>query len=705
MRKLTSVRILFVGIVLGLSFGALAAERTLAPPVAAKIPHVERRFGQEIVDDYFWLRDRDNPQVTQYLEAENAYTKEILSDTETLQKQLFNEMLARIKEDDTEVPEPLDEFEYYSRTVEGRPYKIHCRRRGADGPEEIVLDENALAEGHKYFDLGIHKVSPDHNLVAYAVDTNGSEKFTLHIKDLRTGEVLPDAIPDTYYSLEWAGDNRTLFYTTIDAASRPYRLHRHTLGTDPASDQIVHEERDEAYFVELKKTKNQKFLILQLDSNTTSEARYLSADDSNGEFRIIHPREHRLEYKVEQRGDKFYILTNDGAVNFKIVRARVADPAKKNWRDYLPHRPEVKLDAVAMFAGHLAIVEREGGLRGVRIIDLSDGTSHRVAFDEPAYSIELDDNPEFDTQKLRFTYESLLTPKSVFDYDMRGRTRDLRKRNEVLGGYDRSNYVSERVWATAEDGAKIPISLFFRKGLERNGRNPLLLNGYGAYGICEDPEFRSNRLSLVDRGFVWAVAHIRGGGEMGRPWYEDGKLQHKRNTFTDFIAVAEHLVREGFTSSERLAISGGSAGGLLMGAVTNMRPDLFRAVVAQVPFVDVMNTMSDASIPLTVTEWEEWGDPRKPADYKYMLSYSPYDNVAKTAYPHLFVTAGLNDPRVGYWEPAKWVAKMRTMKTNDNLLLLKTHMGAGHAGASGRYGELEDIALDYAFILKALDVR
>lgn len=675
------------------------------PPIAQVIPHTTTIHGQTRVDNYHWLRDRGRQDVIAYLEAENAYTQARTKQTRGLRERLYREMKGRIKETDLTVPTPIDDYYYYTRTFEGKQYRVHCRKRGSlDADEEVLLDQNELAEGSRYFRIGRFQVSPNHKLLAYSVDTAGNETYTLRVKDLETGELLPDVIPNTYYSVEWANDNSTLFYTVLDDAKRPYRLYRHRLGTDASEDQLVHEEKDEAYHVRLSKTRSRRFLLLNLDSQITSEVRFLDANHPFSEFRTIHPRQHGMEYGVEHHGDHFYIVTNDDALNFKLVRAPLGSPSKKNWTQIIPHRPDVKLDRVDAFRDHLAIYERKDGLRRLRIRRLSDGREHEVEFPEPVYTFFPTGNAQFNTTTLRYSYTSLITPRSVFDYDMNTQTRELKKQDEVLGGYDPSRYRSERIYARAGDGTRIPISLVYRHGMARNGRTPTLLYGYGSYGASMDPRFSSNRISLLDRGMIFAIAHIRGGGEMGRPWYENGKLLRKRNTFTDFIACAEHLIAERYTSPQHLAIMGGSAGGLLMGAVTNMRPDLFKAVVAKVPFVDVVNTMLDDSIPLTVIEYEEWGNPHEKTSYDYMMTYSPYDNVRAQNYPNLLITAGLNDPRVQYWEPAKWTARLRALKTDDNTLLLKTNMGAGHGGASGRYDKLRETAFDYAFLLDTVGV-
>ncbi len=678
----------------------------LKPPIAKIVPRTDTSHGQKRVDNYYWLRDRNNPEVIQYLEAENQYTEAVMKDTAELQAKLYKEILSRIKQTDLSVPEKVDDYYYYGRTEEGKQYGISCRKKGSlDAPEEILLDRNELAKGHKYFRVGVERVSPNHELLAYSTDTSGSETYTLVFKNLRSGALLPDQIPNTYYSLEWSNDNQNVFYVTLDAAKRPYRLWRHRLGTDPRDDALVYEEKDEMFFLRVGKTKSRKYLLLDLDSKTTSEVRYLEADKPSDDFRVIHPRQRLMEYGVTHQGDKFYIMTNENARNFKVMEAGTADPVKTNWKEFLPHREAVKVDGVDAFRGHLIIYERENGLRKIRVQNMKSGEVHYVDFPEPVYTFGPHRGEEYNTNQLRFTYTSLVTPPSVFDYDMDSKQRDLKKEYEVLGGYDKSLYQSERVFARAPDGTKVPISLVYKKGLARNGKNPLLLYGYGSYGATTEPNFSSDRLSLLDRGFVYAMAHIRGGGDLGRPWYEDGKLLKKRNTFTDFIACAEHLIAAKYTSPDRLVINGGSAGGLLMGAVTNMRPDLFRVVVAKVPFVDVINTMLDESIPLTVTEFEEWGNPKDKKFYEYMKSYSPYDNVAKKRYPHILITAGLNDPRVAFWEPAKWAAKLRAFKTDDNVLLLKTNLGAGHGGPSGRYERMKETAFDYAFILSLLGIE
>jgi oligopeptidase B len=673
------------------------------PPVAATEPRVSALHNEIRVDDYYWLRDRSNPRVIRYLEAENSYTTTVMRHTEALQERLYQEMRGRIKEADFSVPEQLDHYHYYSRTEAGSQYPILCRKRGSlDAAEEILLDQNALAAGHAYFRVGASIVSPDHELLAYSVDTSGGEEFTLHFKDLRTGSLLAETISSTSLGLAWANDSRTLFYTVLDQARRPCRLYRHVVGSSPSSDALVYFEADESFFLDVHRTRSRRYLFLDIASHSTSEVRFLDADNPEGHFRVVQPREPGIEYTVAHHGDRFFITTNDGAPNFRLVQGPVENPGKLSWSAVLPYRPGVKLDGTDAFSNFLALYEREAGLRQIRVLDLSSGEDHLVTFPEPAYTVRAHRNPEFKTSLLRFTYTSLVTPSSVVDYDMATRSWTVRKQTEVLGGYDKSRYQSERIFATAPDGERVPVSLVYRTPLHLDGTRPLLLNGYGAYGLSYDPVFSSNTLSLLDRGFVVAIAHVRGGEEMGRSWYEDGKLLKKRNTFTDFIACAEHLLAQGYTAQDRMAINGGSAGGLLMGAVTNMRPDLFRVVMAEVPFVDVVNTMLDASLPLTVIEYDEWGNPNDPTAYSYIRSYSPYDNVERKDYPSILVTAGLNDPRVAYWEPAKWTARLRALKTDENRLLLKTNMGAGHGGASGRFDFLREIAFKYAFMLDVL---
>jgi oligopeptidase B len=655
--------------------------------------------GDTRIDNYFWLRDRKDPDTIRYLEAENTYTKEKLQHTEALQAALYSEMLGRIQQTDLSVPVKRDEYFYYTRTEEGKQYAIHCRKKGS-GPEEILLDCNQLAEGHKYFRLGAFIASPNHRLLAYSVDFEGDEKYTVRVKNLDTVELLADEIPNTSYTLEWAADNATFFYTTLDEALRPYKVFRHALGAK--EDPLIYHEADERFTLDLSSTRSRAYIFININSSLTSEVRYLRKDEPTGEFRILLPRVYETEYDATHHGDSFFIRTNDGAKGFRVVEAPIANRAKANWREIIPGREGITIESVTAFQDYLVTEERHRGLTHICIRDMRTSAQHSIEFPEPVYTAELGANAEFCTKLLRFHYSSLVTPASVYDYNMETRERELKKQQAVLGGYDPQLYQSERIYAAAPDGVEVPISLVYKKGFMRDGRAPMLLYGYGSYGISIEPSFSSDRLSLLDRGFVYAIAHIRGGMDLGKPWHETGRLFKKKNTFTDFIACAEKLIAEKYTSPDRLGIMGRSAGGLLMAGVVNLRPDLFAAVVAGVPFVDSLNTALDASLPLTVGEYEEFGDPRQKEFYDYMKSYAPYENVTPQAYPAIFVTAGLNDPRVSYWEPAKWVAKLRAMKTGDGLLLLRTNLGSGHFGASGRYEYLKETAIEYAFLLDVL---
>ncbi|HYF64978.1 MAG TPA: S9 family peptidase [Herpetosiphonaceae bacterium] len=677
---------------------------TPTPPLAAKQRRETSVHGQTLVDDYFWLRERENPEVLAYIEAENQYAAAVMADTAGLQDQLYAEMRSRIKEDDDSVPVKRGDYFYYTRMVEGGQYPLYCRKHGGlDAAEEILLDQNALAAGLSYCRVGAFKVSPDHRLLAYSIDDSGAESYTIYVKDLASGELLPDRIPNTYYGVEWANDNRTLFYNVLDAAMRPYQLMRHAIGGDPAGDELVYHETDESFFLWISRTTSEAFLVMSLTSTATSEIRVADADDP-AEFRVVEPRRPGHEYNLDHHGDRFFIVSNDGAKNFRVLTAPVADPVQANWVEWLGHRPAVYIDDLDSFKDHIVIYEREQGSKRIRISRPDGGDVRYVEFPEPVYTFTPGPNAEWDSATLRFTYTSLITPSSVVDYGLDDGSWTVRKQEEIPSGYDPALYESERVFATAPDGTQVPMSLVYRRGLARDGGNPALLYGYGSYGFSVDPGFSANRLSLLERGFVFAIAHIRGGSELGREWYEHGKLEHKKNTFSDFIACAEHLIAAGHTSSRRLGIMGGSAGGLLMGAVVNARPDLFQAVIAKVPFVDVINTMLDPTLPLTVIEYEQWGNPNEPEVFEHIKSYSPYDNLAARDYPHILATAGLNDPRVSYWEPAKWVARLRSIKTDQNLVLLKTNTDAGHGGASGRYDYLKEIAFEYAFLFKTLGV-
>jgi len=689
------------------------------PPVARREPVEHVMHGDRRVDHYAWLRHKENPEVIDYLKAENAYTDAVLKPTEPFQEKLYQEMLGRILQTDLSVPYRLRGYLYFTRTEEGKQYAFHCRQRDVEGaPEELLLDLNVLAEGHSFLGLGSFEVSDDNQLLAYSTDTTGFRQYVLQVKDLRSGTTHPERF-ERVTSVAWASDNRTLFYTVEDETTkRSHRLYRHVLGsTEP--DILLYEETDERFRIEVERTRSGAFLLLTIASHTTSEVRYLRADQPSGEFRLIAPREDNHEYYADHHAGLapnptdglFYVRTNSSGRTFRLVAAPVSDPRREFWREVISNRPDVMLSTVEAFQTHLVLFEREGGLPYLRIVDLTAdapnalAASHRIEFSEPAYNASIGENPEFSASHVRFQYESFVTPRSIFDYDVRTRKRILRKQQPVLGGYDATQYVSERLHATASDGTRVPLSIVYRRGTPRDGSAPLLLYGYGSYGISVPVNFSSNRLSLLDRGVIYAVAHVRGGGELGKPWHDAGRMKQKHNTFWDFIASAEHLIAQRYTTPEKLVIEGGSAGGLLMGAVTNMRPELFRMVITHVPFVDVLNTMLDASLPLTVGEYEEWGNPQIAEDYFYMKSYCPYTNLERKNYPAILAKTGLNDSQVMYWEPAKYVAKMRTLKTDVNPLLLKINMGAGHGGASGRYDYLREIAMDYAFLLTQLGIK
>jgi oligopeptidase B len=668
------------------------------PPVAAKKPKAMTRFGDRRVDPYHWLREKSNPEVIAYLEAENRYTEAVMQPLAGFREKLYQEMLGRIQETDESVPYRRKEYWYYAREVEGLQYPIYCRRKGSmEAPEEVLLDVNELAKGHKFTAIGAMDVSPDGTLLAYTVDFTGFRQYRLNVRDLAANRMLPDTA-ERVTSIAWAADSRTLFHVEEhENTKRSYRLHRQVLG---GASEMVYEERDEHFDLGVGETRSEAFVVMGAYSKNTSEIRVLPAREPQGQFRVIQPRKHGHEYYLDHRGLEFFIRTNDKGPNFRLVRAPVSDPRPANWKQVVAHRPLVMLEEVDLFKDFWVLIERDKGLEKLRITDFATGKSHYIAFDEAVYSANASVNAEFDTDQFRFVYESLVTPTSWYDYDVGKRTRNLLKQKPVLGGYDPSQYASEALTATSKDGTKVPISLVYKKSFHRAGHpQPMLLYGYGSYGIPMDPSFRSSRISLLDRGMIFAIAHIRGGGDRGRTWYDDGKLLKKKNTFNDFIAVADSLVRRKYTAPDRLVIQGGSAGGLLMGAVVNMRPDLFRAVVSQVPFVDVITTMLDKSLPLTIPEYLEWGDPNVAKYYKYMRSYSPYDNLKKGAYPAILVETSLNDSQVMYWEPAKYVAKLRTLKTDGNPLILKTIMEAGHGGASGRYDALKELAFTYAFIL------
>jgi oligopeptidase B len=686
-------------------FAAQSDSAPVKPPIAKKDPKTYLLHGERRVDDYFWLRAKSNPEVADYLHAENAYTSAVMKPTEPLQEKLYQEMLGRIKQTDLSVPHRDRGYFYYSRTEEGKQYPIFCRKKGTlEAAEQVTLDPNELGKGVPFFSVAAHAVNNDGRLLAYSFDTTGFRQYTLQVKDLDTGQLLADRA-ERVGSVVWAADNQTLFYTVENDAKRQYRLYRHRLGAATDSDELVYEEQDERYELAAGRSRSHEYIFLNSSSQTASEVRYVRADDPTGPWTVIIPREPEVEYEVEHHGDRFYIRINDEGRNFRLVSAPVADPREQNWTEVVPHRPAVMLEGMDFFAGHYVLQEREGGLPHLHVTDLQSGASHRIQFPEPTYSVFAAANAEFNAQTYRYNYQSFVTPNSVFDYDMVTRKPKLLKQTEVLGGYDASRYESERIHATAWDGTRIPISLVYKKGVARDGMAPMFLEGYGSYGASFPVTFSSSDLSLLDRGLIVAVAHIRGGGEMGKAWHDQGRMMLKKNTFSDFIAAAEHLIAQKYTAPDRLVIQGASAGGLLMGTVTNMRPDLFKAVVSKVPFVDVINTMSDTSLPLTVTEFEEWGNPAIPTEYDYIKSYCPYTNLAQRAYPAMLVKTSFNDSQVMYWEPAKYVAKLRSLNGGLNSLLLKTNMAGGHGGSSGRYDRLREDSLDYAFVLTQLGIR
>ncbi len=676
-----------------------------APPSAKKIAKAITQHGEVRQDPYFWLRDKTNPDVIAHLEAENRYFETLMKPVAELQKTLFAEMVGRIQETDFSVPERKDEYFYYTRIEKGQNYQLYCRKyETLDAKEVLLLDGNELAKGHKYFRIGNFSASPSHKILAYSTDTDGDEVYTTYFKNIETGELLPDQVPNVYYGMAWGNDDKTIFYTTLDNTKRPYRVHRHVLGSPVTSDQIVFEEPDERFYVELTKTKDSKYILITSESKLTAEVFYLDANAPGGKAATVAGRRTGVLYSVHHHNGDFLILHNDKALNFELATAKTGDSAPEKWKPLIPHRKDVFLEGIEAYKDWMTLTERENGLRHVRVRRWDGSEDHIVAMPEPVYAIQLAGNPNYDARTIRFNYQSLVTPSSVFDYELATKQRTLKKQQQIPSGYDASQYASERTFATASDGQRIPVAIVYKKGFRKDSKAPLLLYGYGSYGINSEAAFSPARLSLLDRGFAFAIATIRGGSEMGRHWYENGKFLAKKNTFTDFIAAAEHLVAGKYTQPERLAIMGGSAGGLLMGAVVNLRPDLFHTVLALVPFVDVLNTMSDATLPLTVGEYEEWGNPDERKFYDYIKSYSPYDNVKPAAYPNILATGGLNDPRVPFWEPAKWVAKIRTVKTDKNLLAMKINMGAGHFGKSGRYAALEETAEQYAFLLMTMGI-
>jgi oligopeptidase B len=675
------------------------------PPSAPRRPKVLEKHGDRRVDPYYWMREKRNPEVIAHLEAENAYTDAVMAPTKDLQERLYREIVGRIQETDTSAPSYFRGYWNYTRTVEGLDYDIYCRKPGTmNGAEQILLDGNELARGHEYFDLGFVEASPDQNLLAYAVDYNGAELFELRFRDPATGADLEDVLHDVYYGAAWAADNRTFFYVKADAAMRPFQIWRHRLGTSSQQDVLVLQEDDERFELSVEPTKSERYIVLSSSSAVTSESRFIDAAEPDAEPTLIEARRQDIEYSVDHQEDRFLILTNDGARNFRLMAAPLSDPQRASWVEVVPERDGVRLNFTDVHKNHVVLGRRSEGLQQLEVLDCTTGDIHVLDQPDAAYTAFPGSNPVYDTEVTRFFYTSLTAPFSAVDYDMRTRERTLVKEQPVRGGYDRTTYVTERLWATAPDGVQVPISLVRKREVAANGGNPTLLYGYGAYEASIDPMFDPVRLSLLERGFVYAIAHVRGGGEMGRDWYEDGKFLNKANTFTDFIACATHLMDHGYSTPALLAIRGRSAGGLLIGAVVNARPDLFACAVTQVPFVDAVTTMLDATVPLTVTEYEEWGNPNDVEYYQYMKGYSPYDNVREAEYPAMLVTAGLNDPRVSYWEPAKWVAKLRESKQDLRPLLLQTEMSAGHSGPSGRYESWREEAFITAFVLTQLNL-
>lgn len=672
-------------------------------PQAKRVPVQLEKHGDVRIDNYYWLNQREDEEVIEYLNSENAYREAIMKGTEQLQSSLYDEMVGRIKQDDSSVPYELDGYFYYSRYNKGDQYPTYCRRKGSmDAEEEILLDVNILAKDHSYYQVSGISVRPDSKMIAFGVDTVSRRIYTIHFKDLETGEILEEVIPNTSGSATWAEDSKTVFYCTKDRETlRQDRVHRHVLGTNHGVDVEVYYEADDTYITFVGKSKSKEYILIGSHSTLTTEYRYIPANAPESEFAVIQPRTRGLEYGVAHFGDHWYIRTNhNGATNFKLVKAPIASPGVENWVDVIPHREDVLLEGIEIFRDFLVVDERSNGLNQIHIQRWDGSGDHYMQFDEETYTAYVGNNPQYDTELLRYGYSSMTTPSSVIEYNMTTRDKVVLKEQEVVGGYDKSLYKSERVWATADDGTKVPISLVYRVDMKREGGNPLLLYGYGSYGHTIDPSFSSTRLSLLDRGFVYAIAHVRGGEYLGRPWYEDGKLLNKRNTFTDFIACGDFLIESGKTSKGHLYAMGGSAGGLLMGAVINMRPSLFNGVIAAVPFVDVMTTMLDESIPLTTGEYDEWGNPNEKEYYDYMLSYSPYDQVEAKDYPALLITTGLHDSQVQYWEPAKWIAKLREKRTNrDRPLLMFCNMDTGHGGASGRFEAYKEVAMEYAFFL------
>lgn len=683
-------------------------------PTAPKRSHKLTSHGITRIDDYYWMRDRNDPETMKYLNAESDYLEEVIHHTKPLQEALFSEMKARVQETDATVPEKRGEYFHYERHEQGKQYPIFCRKKASlDAPEEVLLDQNKLAEGKTFCSISGFETSPDGTKLAYLVDFDGNEVYTLYIKDLVRGEFYPETIGNVLGSayervgVDWANDNQTIFYITLDATLRPHKLHRHVIGTDPKEDVMILEETDEQYYLFCGKTRDGALITTYHMSTNTREVRFMDANDPTSELRILQPRIEGLDYNASHHKGKFFIVHNDNAKNFKVSVVSEDAPGKENWVDVIPHREDTLVEYVDTFENFVVVHERTGGLKQVRISDVDGKSNMRyVQFPEASYSVYPEGNTQFDTEHLRLRYSSLISPFTIVDVHMGTGKWEVKKVDEIPSGFDKEKYALERVHATSADGTKVPMTIAYRKDMQsKDGTNPALMYGYGSYGATIDPYFDSNRFSLIDRGFVYAIAHIRGGYDMGRTWYEQGKMENKRNTFLDFIACGEHLINEGYVAKDKLAIQGASAGGLLMGACMTMRPDLFKAVIAKVPFMDVVTTMEDPSIPLTTQEYTQWGNPADKEMFEYMLSYSPYDNLRATNYPNLLITTGLNDPRVAFWEPAKFTAKLRELKTDNNLVIFYVNYSSGHAGASGRFDHIKEIALDYAFLLDRIGVK
>ena len=678
-------------------------DASIQPPVAKIVPHTLEKHGHTRTDNYYWLNDRENQDVIDYLNQENEYYQKMTAHTKELQENLFAEMKSRIKEDDSSVPYFYNGYYYITRFEKGKDYPIYSRKKGSlDAKEEIMFDCNEMAKGHSYFNLSGINVSEDNKYAAFGLDLVSRRQYTIQIKNLETGEILPVKIENTTGGSTWASDNKTLFYTRKDAQTlRSDKVYRHTLGTNIAKDALVFHEKDDTFYTFVYKEKSKKYLVIGSTSTLTSEYQILESNNPNGNFKLFQKRMRGLEYSISHYGDSFYVLTNkDKATNFKLMKTPESKTSKENWSELIPHRNDVLLEGIDIFKDYLVVEERSNGLNKIQIRPWSAGESYYLPFESETYTAYTTTNVDFDTEILRFGYQSLTTPSSVMDFNMRTKEKKVLKEQEVLGGkFDKNNYVEERIWATAEDGTKLPISMVYRKGMKKDGKNPFLLYAYGSYGSTIDPTFSSTRLSLLDRGFIFAIAHVRGGEYLGREWYENGKLLKKKNTFTDFIDCSKYVIDQKYTSAKHLYAEGGSAGGLLMGAIVNMAPELYNGVIAQVPFVDVVTTMLDDSIPLTTGEYDEWGNPNDKKYYDYMLSYSPYDQVKAQDYPNMYVSTGLHDSQVQYWEPAKWVAKLRAVKTDKNVLFLDTNMEAGHGGASGRFEALKELAKEFAFLL------